>query len=117
MDSFCPLCYGDFFILVDGAPVSCVVRTGDVHGCSSFIRVCGIVGERYVDECIRRSACIPVLVPVFSVRFFHGSVTRQIILVHHLITLSFFRADKYPKSPGLHPVTPGFNGTTPKVTE
>jgi hypothetical protein len=59
----------------------------------------------------------PVFIVKILVRYFHGSVTRRIILVYHLITKSFLRADKYPKSPGLEAVTPGFKGRTPGMTE
>jgi hypothetical protein len=59
----------------------------------------------------------PVFIVIFLVRFFHGSVTRRIILVYHLITTSLLSADKYPKSPGLHPVTPWFNDRTVGMPE
>jgi hypothetical protein len=59
----------------------------------------------------------PKFIVIILVPFFHGSVTRRIILVYHLITKSFAEADKYPKSPGLEAITPGFKERTPGVTE
>lgn len=47
----------------------------------------------------------------------HGSVTRRILLVYHLTTLSYPHPDKYPKLPGLILGTTGFNITTSRMTK